>query len=272
MGAFGDVIRSLEDVVRGRLAGWPAEWMGFHWPGYTYEHTLRVRDLSLSIARQLGADERIVEWAGLLHDIGKPDGEPHGEMGARRAEAVLRDLGVGEGDRRRVCHIIETHTAPDAGYPPENLALCDADYIDANFGYVAFTRYITIRAGRGTSVEETVAGAGEWLVRVDERRKKVITDPGKRIAKERYGRMGGFLDRLRGDQESEVDGNGTALGIARTLNADARRPSLARQVARMEHVLREGGGESAHADDGLRPTPFLRHFVQVIGEEIVGKR
>ncbi len=104
-----NTVRSLEKLVETELSNWPTEWAGFNWPGYTYEHTLRVRNLSVSMARQLGADEQIVELAALLHDIGRPEDGKHSDTGARRAEEVLSELGVDVPSRQRVCHIIETH-------------------------------------------------------------------------------------------------------------------------------------------------------------------
>ena len=267
MEEFGDVVRSLEDLVESELSGWPAEWEGFHWPGYTYEHTLRVRNLSLSMARRLGADERLVELAALLHDIGKPEGEPHGDAGAERAEKVLLELGIEADSRSRVSHMIRTHVAPDPAYPVENLVLSDADFIDANFGYVAFTRYITIRASRGHTVGEMIAGAGDWLLRSDAKREKVITALGHAIARERLGRMQYFLESLHQDLANKADGKGPAIGIARYLTADAHLPSLFRQVEQMESVLRGGC-----AVNGLQPSVFLRQFVHMLKEEIAGER
>ena len=263
----GHVVRFLERLVESELSGWPAEWEGFHWPGYTYEHTLRVRNLSLSMAQQLGADEGIIELAALLHDMGKPAGEPHGDAGAERAERVLSELGVGADSRSRVSHIIRTHTAPHPAYPVENLVLSDADFIDANFGYVAFTRYITIRAHRGYVVGEIIFGAGEWLVRSEAKREKVITDLGHAMARERLGRMHSFLEALHEDLANETDGKGPAIGIARYLAADAYRPSLFRQVGQMEKALR-----NHHAVNGLQPSPFPCEFVQMLEEEIAGAR
>lgn len=260
-------VRSLEATAKDKLANWPSEWVGFHWPGYTYEHTLRVRNLSRAMARTLGADDRLVEVAALLHDIGKPEGEPHGDIGAGRAEEILASLGVGAPDRRRVCDLVRTHLAPDPSYPTENLVLSDADYIDANFGYVAFARYITIRASRDMPVNETVESAGEWLANVDGRRRKVVTDLGRTIAEERFGRMATFLESLREDLRGGADGDGAALVIARYLAADAHRPSLLRQVAHMRQVL---AGE--RREDGLRLSATLGSFAELTDQEMAGER
>jgi putative nucleotidyltransferase with HDIG domain len=266
---FGVIVQALERRAQAVLSGWPPEWQGFHWPGYTYEHTLRVRNLAVAMAWHMGADGQVVEMAALLHDIGKPAGEPHGDIGAQRAEAILDELGVDASARSRVCDLIRTHLAPDPAYPLENLALSDADYIDANFGYVAFTRYITIRAGRGTNAEEAISSAGDWLVRVSDRRKKVISAVGQAITEERFARMAPFLDALREGLRGETEEGKAAIGIARYLAADAHRPSLFRQVAHMEKTLRALDGQEL---DGLHPSPFLNHFANLLQKEISGQR
>ena len=269
MERFETIVQTLEQRAQAVLSGWPPEWQGFHWPGYTYEHTLRVRNLAVAMARQMGADNQVVEMAALLHDIGKPAGEPHGDIGAQRAQVILDELGVDAGVRSCVCDLIRTHLAPDPAYPVENLALSDADYIDANFGYVAFTRYITIRAGRGTPVKGAISSAGDWLIRVSDRRQKVVTALGRSITEERFARMAPLLDRLREGLRAETEQGKAAVEIARYLSADAHRPSLLRQVKQMEQALQAEDGQRL---DRLHPSPFLRHFVSTLQEEISGQR
>jgi hypothetical protein len=94
-----------------------------------------------------------------------------------------------------------------------------------------------------------------------------VTDVGRTIAEERFGRMAAFLDSLREDLGRGADGGGAALGIARYLAANARRPSLLGQVAHMRQVL---AGE--RRPDGLRPSPFLGSFVELTSQEMAGER
>jgi putative nucleotidyltransferase with HDIG domain len=259
---YNQAIRQIESEIERALAGWPADWINFNWPGYTYEHTHRVRNLALTLARELGAEAHIVELAALLHDIGKPAGEPHAEPGMQRAAPILADLGVDEETSGRILHIIGGHLACNPADPPENLALYDADFIDANFGAIAFTRYISIRAHRGNPVTAMAAEAEGWLGRIEERRLKVITEPGKRMTTIRVERMHDYYYQLAADLNA---GSGPALGIARFLEADAARPSLARQVQRMETALGRG------LPDGLVPGAFLADFVGKLRSEAAGK-
>jgi putative nucleotidyltransferase with HDIG domain len=230
MRPFTDVIRRIEAIIREVLADWPDEWIRFTWPGYTYEHTLRVRNLALALGEQLGANRRVVHLAALLHDIGKPAGEPHAVPSAQRAKAVMRDLGIDLLTIERACHAIANHITQSPLHPVENLALYDADLVDANFGLVAFLRYISIRANRGSTVQETIEEGREWVLRVDGRRQGLLTDAGGAMAAVRYARM---LD-LHAQLDRELaDGGGPALRMAAYINADARRPSLARQVVEL---------------------------------------
>lgn len=254
MRPFDDVIHHMEESIHQVLAGWPEDWIGFTWPGYTYEHTLRVRNLALALADELGANRTVVHLAALLHDIGKPAGEPHALPSAQRAEPVMARWGIDALTRQRACYAIANHITPSPLHPLENLCLYDADLIDANFGHVAFARYITIRAHRGTSVDETILSAEEWLGRVDERRQGVITRAGQAMAARRYAGMWELYRQLARDLEA---GEGPALRVARYLNGDAARPSLARQMQEIVH------GNPLIPTDGA----FLAGFLQALERE-----
>ena len=146
MSRFKEPARHIEWLVQRDLGTWPTEWVRFIYPGYVYEHTLRVRNLCVSIARRESASEEIVELAGLLHDIGRPTGEPHAQIGAKRAESILSDHGFDRDTRTRVCHAIETHLTVDSKHPIENRILRDADFMDANCGYVGYLRLCRVSA------------------------------------------------------------------------------------------------------------------------------
>jgi putative nucleotidyltransferase with HDIG domain len=259
---YHQAIQQIEAEIARVLADWPSDWINFNWPGYTYEHTYRVRNLALTLARELGAEPQIVDLAALLHDIGKPAGEPHAEPGVQRAAPILAALGVDEETSGRILSIIGGHLACNIADPLENLALYDADFIDANFGAIAFTRYISIRAHRGNRVTEMAAEAAGWLERIEERRLKVITEPGKRMTTVRVGRMHDFYRQLSADLAA---GSGPALGIARFLEADAARPSLARQAQRMEECLKGQG-----ATNDLVSGAFLADFLEKLESEAAG--
>ena len=70
------VLSELEGLVRETYTLWDEEWVGFSWRNYTYDHVQRVRALARTIGAEEGADDRVLNFAGLLHDITKAyDGE-----------------------------------------------------------------------------------------------------------------------------------------------------------------------------------------------------
>jgi uncharacterized protein len=191
------VVHSLEEQIHQKLSGWPAQWEGYHWPGYTYEHTLRVRDLAMELAAREGANLQVVELASLLHDIRKDAGKGHAQVGAEESEHILKKLGVRAKVRRRVCEAIALHSGdnkPDS--PRESLCLGDADLIDSNFGLVATWRFITIRSGHDTALEDTIRGMSEWLPKKDDLLSWLLTRSGREIARQRSARMRVFCEQL----------------------------------------------------------------------------
>lgn len=208
------IIPELERIVRDRLIGWPPDWQGYHWPGYTYEHTLRVRDLALTLAGREGADPDVVLVAALLHDIRKDSGQDHAEVGAEEAGRILRELDAPAPLSARVCEAIGLHSGsntPDS--PVESLCLGDADFIDGNFGIVAVWRFLTIRSGHGHPLVETIQAMEEWLPR----KEQLLVSPGphtrggREIARQRAARMQVFADALTETAQTRKNGHGPGL-------------------------------------------------------------
>lgn len=245
MRALQQLTEDLEDLVRERLADWPSNWEGYHWPGYTYEHTLRVRALAVRLAREAGADQRVVELAALLHDIEKRAGKEHAAASAAEAERLLRERGVQPALIDRVCSAIATHAGGNTpAHPMENQVLGDADLIDANFGLVAVWRFITIRAGHQASPEETVGAMAEWLPRKDELMRLLNTEPGNAVARERSARMHWFCENLVAAfaEESVADG---LREMVRHINASYQRGSLEAQLPHLRELALEADGSMA---------------------------
>jgi hypothetical protein len=65
------ILSELEELVKETFLLWNEKRVGFSWRYYYFNHTQRVRNLSLTIGRQEGADLRKLEYAALLHDITK---------------------------------------------------------------------------------------------------------------------------------------------------------------------------------------------------------
>lgn len=233
-----EIIAALEQTVRARLINWPEGWEGYHWPGYTYEHTLRVRDLALELAARERADQQVVLLAALLHDIRKDSGKDHAQVGAEAAAEILADLGVNGSLQERVCHAIALHSGDNQPTSPsENLCLGDADLIDANFGVVAVWRFITIRAGHGHELPETIRAMEEWLPRKEVllANPGMLTRSGREIARQRAARMQVFCEALI-EAVRAGDGTGDAelVALAEHFHAARGERLLADQLDSLE--------------------------------------
>ncbi len=237
------IITELEQIVRGRLENWPEQWEGYHWPGYTWEHTLRVRDLALRLADEAGADAYVVELAAVLHDIEKPIGREHAPVGAETARGLLAERPLDPDIAERVVSVIASHAGGNTPeHPVENLVLGDADLIDANFGLVGTWRFITIRAGHGSTVEETVRGFRDWLPRKDELLGLLNTEQGRAVAADRREQMHGFCASVEEAFDAGALGQGL-MALVQHINAEHARGSILAQLPRLRQIAEA-------ADDG----------------------
>ena len=234
----GDLCLHLETLVRDRLAGWPASWEGYHWPGYTYEHTLRVRNLALELARREGGDEQVVELAALLHDIRKDAGRDHARIGAAETRGILAGLAVAPGLVDRVYNAIGCHSGDNtAESPVENRCLGDADLIDANFGLVAFWRFITIRSGYDTPVCDTVRSMEEWLPKKDELLGMLLTRSGREIARQRAQRGWAFWEELKRDRHAPpANGEYRLTDVIQHIHSARGGSYLEQQLGELEQI------------------------------------
>ncbi|HCU36478.1 MAG TPA: hypothetical protein DGT21_13815 [Armatimonadetes bacterium] len=223
---------ALHEIIRARLENWPAQREGYHWAGYTYDHTLRVVNLSVCMGERLGADVDVIRFAALLHDICKEAGREHAAVGAEEVRRLLPEHGINGELAERVAYAIECHAGDNTEqHPLENLCLGDADLIDANFGIVAAWRFITIRSGRGEPLDGTIVAMEEWLPRKDELVELLNTDLGREIAMERSRRMHDFCGWLMAEQR-EPDGDPHGLmWLAEYVHGNADTGRLPHQLA-----------------------------------------
>jgi putative nucleotidyltransferase with HDIG domain len=237
-------IEELQEIVKERLANWPSRWEGYHWPGYTWEHTLRVRYLALKLAREVGAGEEVVDIAALLHDIEKPVGGDHASAGAQTARRLLEERHCQAEVLEAAVSAIATHAgANTAGGPLESLALGDADMIDANFGLVGTWRFITIRAGHGSDVEETIGRISSWLRGKEEMVHRLLLPAARDLAVERIAHSRVFCSfatrALKNGRDSCI------LEMVRHINAEHTRGSLIEQLPALEKIAREANDAAA---------------------------
>ena len=68
---YSQVLNELETLVNETFGLWEHNRVGFQWRHYTWNHTMRVRALSMELGKREGGDVKLLEVAGTLHDITK---------------------------------------------------------------------------------------------------------------------------------------------------------------------------------------------------------
>ncbi len=189
---------------------------------HDWSHTERVYNLALHIGKKEGADMEILSIAALLHDIGR-DCESkskglicHAEKGASMAEALLKKYNISSEKIEAIVHCILTHRFRGNKIPSsvEGKILFDADKLDST-GAVGIGRAFLFAGETGAKLHnkdvdihktlpytEDDTAWREFNVKLNKIKDKMLTDEGKRIARERHKVMVDFFDRLN----REVDG------------------------------------------------------------------
>lgn len=208
---------------------------------HDWDHTERVCFNARRIARAEGADLAVVEFAALLHDIGRAEefrsrGKScHACQGAERAPALLLSVGI-ENDEfvGRVADAVRSHRYRrrdnDAPASLEAKVVYDADKLDS-MGAIGIGRAFHFAGHVGARVHNTEAEAlgseaysaedsayREYLVKLRHLHNAMLTAEGRRIAEERHHFMVAFFDRLNRETcglpravEHGVDSHGAAM-------------------------------------------------------------
>lgn len=189
---------------------------------HDYEHTKRVYNMCLHLAKAEKADLTIVQYAALLHDIGRSEEDknkgkiPHEKIGADMAKKILKDMGIDKGIIDQVTHCILTHRYREKTHPETNEAkvLFDADKLDAigaigigrafvfagEIGAVVHNKDVDILKTKSYSKDDSAYR--EYLVKLIHVKDRMYTDEGIKLAKERHEFMVTFFKRIN----LEVDG------------------------------------------------------------------
>ena len=201
--------KRLEELVRGIFRGAG----GCH----DFDHTLRVRRNALEIAGQIpGVDSDVVEAGALLHDIGRAVEDAargsicHAEAGAAMACDLLKREGYGEEFALRVSRVVASHRYRGGGKPdtPEGAAVYDGDKLDS-LGAAGIGRAFLFAGACGArlhnSTEEALRGEAygrddtawrEFLVKLRYLPGAMLTEPGRKLAAERFRVMEEFFKEL----------------------------------------------------------------------------
>jgi len=186
---------------------------------HRWDHTLRVYRLAMKIAREEHADEEVVAYAALLHDIGRPREDEsqgkidHAREGAAMAETLLEVHGMEPEQRQKIVHCIASHRFRDGNVPesPEAKVVFDADKLDA-IGAVGIGRAFLFAGENGSRLhvedqdpleaepygpEDTAYR--EYLVKLRKIKDRLFTETGKKLALERHAFMVEFFERLNNE-------------------------------------------------------------------------
>jgi uncharacterized protein len=191
-------------------------------------HIERVLRTAIEIGKQESAELEIIELATILHDIFK-NREAHGTIegfrheieGSKEARKILTKLGLADGTIDAVCHCIESHRKRSGRIEPQTIeakCLFDADKLDC-IGAIGIIRSAFISFDHqqefyreekdleaykhrnlrqeGTIIDYARHSSNlEYELSLKEVAKRMYTETGKKLAKERSAFMDEFYSRL----------------------------------------------------------------------------
>lgn len=185
---------------------------GSHGP----DHSERVYFLALSLGRELSARLDILAAAALLHDIGRKQeteskgGICHARKSAEMAGPILEKLGFNSADIKAIQHCIHSHRfrGEDTPQSLEAKIIFDADKLDS-IGAVGIGRAFLFAGQIGAKLHDaeidhtkTVSYSHEdtayreFQVKMSRVKDQMLTDPGRKLARQRHRFMELFFDEL----------------------------------------------------------------------------
>jgi uncharacterized protein len=193
---------------------------------HDWDHTLRVRQNARKLAEAEKADLLLVDYAALLHDIGRlqelnDQGKTcHAALGAAMSKKILGDMGIKIPKFiEQVAACVRTHRyrGRTAEKPAslEAKVVFDADKLDS-LGAIGLARAFHFAGRIGARVHNSETEAlnsksysredsayREFLVKLRHLPKAMLTESGRKYAKKRYMLMQMFFHAL--DQECNGD-------------------------------------------------------------------
>ena len=138
-----ELIERAQDYVRKKFEN--------EYSGHDYFHTLRVFKMATRIAKNEGADVKIVQLAALLHDVDDRKLSPETYQNQTHARNFLRENGVDVDVIEHICQIIrEISFGANNAAPTTKEGQCvqDADRLDA-IGAIGIARAFAYGGNRG---------------------------------------------------------------------------------------------------------------------------
>lgn len=190
-------------------------------------HIERVLRTAVEIGKREGADLEIIELSAILHDIfaneekrSNVEGFRHEIEASKEAKNILKNLGFTDRTVDAVCHCIESHRKRTGRVQPQTVeakCLFDADKLDC-IGAIGIVRsaFMSLEQGQefykqedietykrrnirpdGTVIDFAQHSSNlEYELSLKEVAKRMYTETGKRLARERAVFMDEFYSRL----------------------------------------------------------------------------
>lgn len=190
---------------------------------HDWDHTLRVYGLCERIGKAEGADMEVVKISAYLHDIGRSIQDNssgricHAAEGAKLAWGIVEPLSLSAFQKENIIHCIRSHRFR-GNHEPRTLeakVLFDADKLDS-IGAVGVARAFLFAGEVGAklhnpdiSVENTRpyskddTGYREFKLKLSRIKDRILTNEGRKLAKERHEFMETFFKRFLEEYEGK---------------------------------------------------------------------
>ncbi len=210
-------------------------------PAHDFDHVMRVYNLCMKLAKHHpNVDLPVLKTSALLHDIARLREDEHGHshslkvdhavLGAKMSAAILRKLGYSDEKIAQVRHCIRVHRFRGDNQPItiEAKILSDADKLDV-LGATGIARSFTIGSECGQKiysgipvdeyVKKNFVGGKvngriinphehspnlEFETKFKRVPDRLYTEEARKIARQRFGFMEQFFDRLKKEIAGEL--------------------------------------------------------------------
>jgi uncharacterized protein len=170
-----------------------------------FEHSQRVRNYALHLAKNQKADKLVIEISSYLHDIGTghEKKEYHTQTSAKLAKTFLSTQNLPKEKIHKIIHCIETHSRKklQRKFPQtiEAKILYDADGLEM-IGAVGLLR-TALSAQVQNKDWNHVLKKAKWRLQIQD---DFLTQTAKRIAKQRKKLLKTFIKQLRYELQPQI--------------------------------------------------------------------
>ena len=197
-----------DDPFVRRIAAEVHEWLAEDSTGHDMAHVWRVFALSMRLAEEEAANERVLGAAALTHDLHRVlgDGEyVHPEESLPAVRAILERVGFPEELIPPVLHCVEVHDEYSYRERYRDAESCeaeilrDADNLDA-MGAVGIARTFAFTGAYGNPLWEPEEGAPSGRRHFDDKLFRLVeemhTETARELAADRHRYMEAFVERF----------------------------------------------------------------------------